>query len=67
MAWLIRGLLFLAGIITGMMISREDHSFEVIQMMVAIGLFTLLAAILAFLPAYKKRRSKSPHQTDSKE
>ena len=52
--WLIRGLLFMAGIITGMLISKDDNNFEVVQMMIAIGLFTLLAAVLAFAPMVKK-------------
>lgn len=56
--WLIRGLLFMAGIITGMLISKDDNHFEVVQMMVAIGLFTLLAAVLAFAPVVKQWRKK---------
>lgn len=62
--WLIRGLLFMAGIITGMLISKDDNHFEVVQMMVAIGLFTLLAAVLAFMPVVKKWRKKKDGQED---
>lgn len=62
--WLIRGLLFMAGIITGMLISKDDNHFEVVQMMVAIGLFTLLAAVLAFMPVVKNWRKKKDSQKD---
>ncbi len=62
--WLIRGLLFMAGIITGMLISKDDNHFEVVQMMVAIGLFTLLAAVLAFMPVAKQWRKRKDSQKD---
>lgn len=56
LGWFIRGLLFLSGIITGFFITQDDNNFDIVQMMIAIGLFTLLAAILAFVPVIKKRR-----------
>lgn len=57
-AWFVSGLMFLGGIVAGFFIGREDMNFEIVQMMAAIGLFTLLAAILAFAPQIKKRIQK---------
>lgn len=51
------------GIITGMLLSRDNNHFEVVQMMIAIGLFTLLAAALAFAPLIRKSRKKNNEHT----
>lgn len=56
LGWFIRWLLFLSGIITGFFIAQDDNNFDIVQMMIAIGLFTLFAAILAFVPVIKKRK-----------
>lgn len=65
LGWFIRGLLFLSGIITGFFIAHDDNNFDIVQMMIAIGLFTLLAAALAFLPKIKRHRLKKALQSDN--
>lgn len=66
--WIVRALLFLAGMITGLFVARDENNFEVVQMMVAIGLFTLAAAIFAFAPLmkrlWKKKREKDNSAAD---
>jgi hypothetical protein len=49
--WIVRGLLIVAGVITGWFIAKDAPNFGVIQMMVALLLLTLTVAIIAFWPA----------------
>lgn len=51
LAWLIRGLFILAGSLTSFFISRDALKFDIIQMIVAVILFTLLVILIAFWPA----------------
>lgn len=53
LGWVVRGLLFLSGMLTGFFVARDDNNYDIVQMMIAIGLFTLLAAVLAFAPKIK--------------
>jgi len=63
LSWLIRGLLFLAAIITGWFIADDAPNFSVIQMVVAVFLLTFLVALAAFWEAaiewLRERRPKS--------
>jgi len=49
--WLARGLLILAGVVTGWFISKDAPNFGVVQGMVAVMLLGLIVAVLAFWPA----------------
>ncbi|EKD55214.1 MAG: hypothetical protein ACD_60C00024G0014 [uncultured bacterium] len=53
LGWIVRVLLVLAGFITSLFVSRDALKFDVIQMVVAVLLFTLLVAIVAFWPMLK--------------
>lgn len=53
LGWVVRGLLFLSGMLTGFFVAGDDNNYDIVQMMIAIGLFTLLAAVLAFAPKIK--------------
>lgn len=53
--WLVRGLLVLAGFITSLFVAREELNFPIIQMVVAISLFTLVVIIIAFWSYFRKR------------
>jgi hypothetical protein len=50
-SWIARGLLILAGVITGWFVSRDAPNFGVVQGMVAVALLGLTVAVLAFWPA----------------
>lgn len=54
MQWIIRGLLVIAGSITSWFVSRDALNFAIIQMVMAVLLFTLVIIIAAFWPAIKK-------------
>ena len=49
--WIVRGLLVVAGIVTGIFIAEDAPNFGVIQMMVALLLLTLIVAAIAFWPS----------------
>ena len=49
--WLVRGLLMIAGVVTGWFVAKEAPNFGVIQMMTALLLLTLFVAVVAFWPA----------------
>lgn len=59
--WLARLFLVVGGVIASWFVSREANNFEVIQMVIAIFLFVLVAAIAAFWPQFvrlfKRRKS----------
>ncbi len=50
-SWLVRGLLILAGIVTGWFVSKDATNFGVIQGMVSLVLIGLIVAVLAFWPS----------------
>ena len=53
MGWAARILLVLAGLITSMFVAREALNFEIVRMVIAVILFTLIVMIVAFWPALK--------------
>ena len=58
--WIVRLLLIFSGTITGWFVSHEALNFPVIKMLVAIGLFTAFATLLAFWPSIISRSHKKP-------
>lgn len=60
--WLVRGLLILAGLITGWFVARDALKFQVIQMFVAVFLVTFFVALITFWPMlknwFKNRRKR---------
>lgn len=59
--WIARALLVLAGFITSLFVTRDELNFTIIQMVVAVSLFTLAIAIAVFWPmlmGWVKRRRK---------
>jgi hypothetical protein len=46
--WIARILLILAGFITSLFVTRDALNFNIIQMVVAVSLFTFAIAIAAF-------------------
>jgi hypothetical protein len=48
--WIARALLVLAGFITSLFVTRDALNFNIIQMVVAVSLFTFAVAIAAFWP-----------------
>lgn len=48
--WLVRGLLIVAGVVTGWFLAKDAPNFGVIQMVVALLLLTLIVAVIAFWP-----------------
>ncbi|MBA1159154.1 MULTISPECIES: hypothetical protein [Microvirga] len=59
--WVVRGLLIVAGVVTGWFVAKDATNFGVIQMMVALLLLTLIIAVIAFWPDHWKIR---PHQSE---
>jgi hypothetical protein len=49
-SWITRGLLILAGVVTGWFVSKDAPNFGVVQGMVAVLLLGLTVAVLAFWP-----------------
>ena len=54
----VRLLMVIAAPIAAWFVGRDALNFPVVQMVVAIGLFTLLAAALAFAPLLKRWKHK---------
>lgn len=52
--WIAGAFLVIAGFITGLFIPRNALNFEIIKMVVAVLLFTLLVLLIAFWPMLKK-------------
>lgn len=52
LSWFIRALLLLSGVITGWLVARDAHQFEVMQMIVAVFLFVIGIAAAAFWPLF---------------
>ena len=53
MGWIIRGLLVISGSIASWFVARDELKFAVVQMVIAVLLFTLVIAIAAFWPLLK--------------
>lgn len=50
LGWFIRILLVIAGFIASIFVARNALNFDIVQMVVAVILFTLAIAIIAFWP-----------------
>lgn len=48
--WVVRGLLIVAGVITGWFTAKDAPNFGVVQMVVALLLLVLIVAVVAFWP-----------------
>ena len=57
--WIARILLVVAGSITSWFVARDALEFDIIQMVVAVLLFTIIVFILAFGPVWFKRIKKT--------
>lgn len=51
--WVVRILIVVSGFIASLFISRDELKFDVIQMVIAVFLFTFSVAIIAFWPMLK--------------
>jgi hypothetical protein len=54
LGWIVRILLFFAGLITSFFVARDALNYDIVQMVVALLLFTVIIAIVAFWPMLKK-------------
>lgn len=52
--WIAGAFLFIAGFITSFFIPRNALNFEIIKMVVAVLLVTILVIVIAFLPLIRK-------------
>lgn len=52
--WIIRVLLVVSGSIASWFVARDELNFAVVQMVVAVLLFTAIIAIIAFWPILKR-------------
>ncbi|MDX3775261.1 hypothetical protein QE250_14165 [Chromatiaceae bacterium AAb-1] len=55
LGWLARFFLVAGGVIASWFVSREANNFEVVQMVIAIFLFVLVAVVAAFWPLLVRR------------
>lgn len=53
MQWIVRGLLVISGSIASWFVASDALNFAVVQMVIAVLLFTALVAIAAFWPSLK--------------
>lgn len=53
LGWIVRILFVLAGSIASWFVARDALNFPIIQMIIAVFLFTLAVAIVAFWPMLK--------------
>lgn len=63
LGWLVRILLVVAGFIASWFVARDALNFDIVQMVVAIFLFTIIVAIAAFwdvLVNWLRRTDKKP-------
>lgn len=51
--WLLRLLFVISGSIASWFVGREELKFPVVQMVIAVILFTLIISIIAFWPEIK--------------
>jgi hypothetical protein len=66
LAWIVRLLMIVAGAVTSWVVARDAPNFEVIQMMVALLLLTLVVAVLAFGPPAGRSGSTDCRDLDSR-
>lgn len=52
--WIVRALMFLAGLITGIFIEQDALNFNIVQMVIAVLLFTLAVAVTVFWPSIQR-------------
>lgn len=52
--WIAGAFLVVAGVITSLFLPRNALNFEIIKMVVAVLLFTILVLLIAFWPMIKK-------------
>ncbi len=57
MAWLARILLIAGGVVASWFVAKDVPSFTIAQGMMAIVLLTILVAVLAFWPSFRRPRS----------
>jgi hypothetical protein len=66
LGWAVRLLFVLAGAITSIFVARDALNFSIIQMVVAVLLFTGLVIVLVFWPMlkswFKRTISKNKHR-----
>ena len=59
-SWIVRILLVLAGVVAGWFVAPDSNRFDIIQMVIALFLFTLFLAVAAFWPSLVRwRRDKA--------
>jgi len=60
--WIAGAFLVVAGVITSLFLNRDALNFQIVQMVVAVLLFTVLMIFIACLPAlrrwFKNRKDK---------
>lgn len=54
LGWVIRIFFIIAGFITSFFVTRDALNFDVVQTVIAVILFTLFIAIVAFWPTVKE-------------
>ncbi len=57
MAWLARILLIAGGVVASWFVAKDTPAFTIAQGMMAIVLLTILVAVLAFWPSFRRPRS----------
>lgn len=58
LGWLARLFLIVGGVIASWFVSQDANNFEVVQMVIAIFLFVIVAVIAAFWPWIARRFKK---------
>lgn len=58
--WTVRFLLLVAGTVTGWFVARDEPTFGVVQMVVALLLLTLAVAVIAFWPTRRTASLNRP-------
>lgn len=57
LGWIVRVLLVLAGLIASIFVTRDALNFDIVQMIVAVLLFTTIIAIAAFWPIASRKKT----------
>ena len=60
MSWIVRGVLILAGLVTGWLMAKDEPLFSIVQMTIAVLLCTLVVLVLGFWPERWTMRAKKP-------
>lgn len=59
--WVVRGVMVVAGVLTGLFIAKDAPNFGVIQMMISLLVIALIVAVFAFWPTrWTVRPRRSP-------